>query len=154
MRKIVFGGLLILVFSFIVLAIPDSQEQEQKEILTVVQKFFNVIETRDLQLAKKIMIPGGNTFSIRGKGDARELRLQTYDQFMKSISKGGKQYKEVMHNPRVLVHKDIAMVWTDYTFYIDGKKSHTGVDAFSLIKLKKQWRIAGAIYTVDKDNNK
>ena len=132
----------------------DQKEREKKDILIVVNNFFKVIEKRDIQLAKKIMIPGGNTFSIRGKGDAKELRLQTYDQFMASISKGTKKYKEVMHNPRVLVHKDIAMVWTDYTFYIDGKKSHTGVDAFSLIKVKNQWQIAWAIYTVEKDKNK
>lgn len=129
----------------------DRNEGEKKAILSVVQAFFNVIETRDLDLAKQIMIPGGSTFSIRGWGDKKELRRQTYNQFMASIAKESKKYKEVMHNPRVLIHKDIAMVWTPYTFYVNGKKSHTGVDSFSLIKVNQNWRIAGAIYNVEKD---
>jgi hypothetical protein len=128
----------------------DQKEGEKKAILSVVQDFFDVIETRDLNLAKKIMIPGGSTFSIRKRGDKKDLRRQTYDQFMASIAKESKKYKEVMHNPRVLIHKDIAMVWTQYTFYINGKKSHTGVDSFSLIKVNQKWRIAGAIYNVEK----
>jgi hypothetical protein len=43
----------------------------------------------------------------------------------------------------------IATVWAPYDFWIDGKFSHCGVDAFDLIKTDKGWRIAGGAYTVE-----
>jgi hypothetical protein len=43
----------------------------------------------------------------------------------------------------------IATVWAPYDFWIDGKFSHCGVDAFDLIKTDKGSRIAGGAYTVE-----
>jgi hypothetical protein len=34
------------------------------------------------------------------------------------------------------------MVWYPYDLYIDGKWSHCGVDAFTLIRTEGKWRIA------------
>ena len=42
------------------------------------------------------------------------------------------------------VHEDatgIATVWAPYTFYISGKKSHCGVEAYTLYRLNEGWRI-------------
>jgi hypothetical protein len=36
----------------------------------------------------------------------------------------------------------IATVWAPYTFYLDGKKSHCGVETFQLYRLAEGWRIA------------
>jgi hypothetical protein len=35
----------------------------------------------------------------------------------------------------------IATAWAPYTFYIAGKKSHCGIEAFTLYRLKEGWRI-------------
>lgn len=36
----------------------------------------------------------------------------------------------------------IATVWAPYTFYIDGKKSHCGIETFQLYRLSAGWQIA------------
>lgn len=151
MKKLMFYGFLFLLISNLIFPVSKNTDREKREILSTVNNFFKVIETRDLDLAKKIMIPGGNYFSIRGKGESQILRVQTYEQFIKSISEASQKFKEVIHNPRVLMHRDIAVVWAKYTFFINDELSHRGVDAFSLIKIERNWKIAGIVYTVEKD---
>jgi len=51
----------------------------------------------------------------------------------------------------VLIHKEIAVVWTKYDFHREGKFSHCGVDAFNLIKTQEGWKISGIFYTVEKE---
>ena len=43
----------------------------------------------------------------------------------------------------------IATVWTPYDFWIDGKFSHCGIDAFDLVKTDEGWKIAGGSYTLE-----
>jgi hypothetical protein len=57
--------------------------------------------------------------------------------------------RERIWNPDVRIHGLIATVWAAYDFWIDGKLSHCGVDAFDLIKTPEGWRIAGGVYTVE-----
>jgi hypothetical protein len=55
-----------------------------------------------------------------------------------------------MWDPDVRIHGAIAVVWTRYDFWVDGKFSHCGVDAFDLVKTAEGWRIAGGVYTVER----
>lgn len=52
-----------------------------------------------------------------------------------------------------VVHQDgtLASVWMDYTFYLGGKKSHCGVDAFFLAKDGAEWKIVSLIDTRRKE---
>ena len=38
---------------------------------------------------------------------------------------------------------------TPYDFWIDGKFSHCGIDAFDLIKTEEGWKLAGGVYTIE-----
>jgi hypothetical protein len=124
--------------------------EEEKAVITVVKQFFEVLETRDTELAKKILIPEGQNFSIRENEKGVVVKQANYHDLIDSLKKNKANYKEVMQNPKVLIHKRIAVLWADYKFYIDGKFSHCGVDAFSLLKTADGWKIAGIVYTVEK----
>jgi len=50
-----------------------------------------------------------------------------------------------------MVHEGIAVVWTPYEFHVNGEFSHCGVDAFSLVRIDGQWKIAGIVYTVERE---
>ncbi|MCP5108865.1 MAG: hypothetical protein GY950_36110, partial [bacterium] len=90
------------------------------------------------------------SFSIREKENGPVLRKSGFKGIIDSLAQSKAQYKETMQNPKVLIHKRIAVLWADYKFYVDGKFSHCGVDAFNLIKTKDHWQIAAIIYTVEK----
>jgi hypothetical protein len=52
-----------------------------------------------------------------------------------------------------VVHQDdgLATVWMDYTFYLGGKKSHCGVDAFFVAKEGTEWKIIAIADTRRRD---
>jgi hypothetical protein len=59
-------------------------------------------------------------------------------------------FSEKILNYSIQVDGAIAQVWTPYEFYINGKLSHKGVNAFTLFKESKgavsEWKI---IYVID-----
>ncbi|MEN8153997.1 MAG: nuclear transport factor 2 family protein [Acidobacteriota bacterium] len=144
------------VFIFIVLffllnfASFGSKPAEKQQVISVVKDFFKVLEDQDSDLAKKILLPEGGNFSIREKGNKKILKHTGFNELISSLGKSKKKYREIIFSPKVLVHKDIAVLWAEYKFYVDGKFSHCGVDSFSLIKIGGNWKIAGIIYTVEK----
>jgi len=43
----------------------------------------------------------------------------------------------------------LAVVWTPYEFWLDGKRSHCGIDTFNLVKVDGNWRVANAMWTIE-----
>jgi hypothetical protein len=114
---------------------------EKEKIVSVVKQFFAVLESRDVKDAQKILISEGVSISLREQEKGKTVRITNFQEFMDSFSNWKDNYKEIMSNPKVLIHKGIAVLWADYKFYINGKFSHCGVDAFSLIKIDNNWKI-------------
>ena len=45
-------------------------------------------------------------------------------------------------NPTIAMdHTGIATVWAPYTFYMSGRKSHCGIENFTLYRFNDQWKI-------------
>jgi len=143
------GTGVILLFMAVMFLSAKTADEERK-IVSVVKQFFTVLELRDAALAKEILIPEGVYFSIREKGNDALVKNSNFQEFIYSLPNSKENYKEIMRNPKVLIHGRIAVLWANYTFYRNGKFSHCGVDAFSLLKTKNGWKIAGIIYTIEK----
>lgn len=52
-------------------------------------------------------------------------------------------------NPTIVVRRDIAAVWTAYSFDADGKRSHCGYDLFEFVRVDGEWKIANAMWTIE-----
>lgn len=124
---------------------------EEKQVIAVVNQFFTMLETRDAELGKKILQPGGVSFSTREKDNKIVFKGTGFQALIDSIPNIKSDLKEVMENPKVLLHKNIAVLWAEYKFYVNGEFSHCGVDAFNLLKTEEGWKITGILYTVEKD---
>lgn len=68
----------------------------------------------------------------------------------------GKQTKDAADERIVFetikIDGDLALAWTPYQFFYNGKFSHCGVDLFGLIKVNGAWKIHYLIDTRRKDN--
>lgn len=126
--------------------LPD----ERSEIIDVVHEFFKVIETHSETIAKKICVAEGLMLSIREQEKGTLVKHESLREFTASLKDWHGTHKETITNPKVLVHKKLAVVWAEYKFYIDGKFTHCGVDSFTLIKTETGWKIASLVYTVEK----
>ena len=148
-KKLTYAFLVI--FFFIVgNSIFGNITNEKDKILETVNKFLLVLETGDTALAKEILVDEGSNFSIREDGESYKVRFTDYKTLIENLPKTKDKYREVISDPKILVHKNIAVLWAKYNFFIDGKFSHCGVDSFSLIKSEGKWKIASIIYTVEK----
>jgi hypothetical protein len=128
-----------------------SQNPEEKAVIAAVEQFFRALETRDTDLARNILLPEGVVFSIREQGGEKSIRATSHEQIIDSFASSTEKMLERIWDPKTLIHKEIAVVWTKYDFHREGKFSHCGVDAFNLIKTPEGWKIAGILYTVEKE---
>ncbi|MFD2572792.1 nuclear transport factor 2 family protein [Spirosoma soli] len=58
---------------------------------------------------------------------------------------------ERLSGMEVKVDAELATAWTPYVFYFQDKKSHCGVNAFTLVKTNGNWHIQNIIDTRRKD---
>lgn len=81
-----------------------------------------------------------------GKTVSRTLKAED---FSKNFAEKKAEILEDMYAPKVEVTGDFAQVWGRYVFYVNGKISHCGVNAFHLVRTDGVWRIAGAASTME-----
>jgi hypothetical protein len=137
--------------TFVALAQPGTQvpPAAEAEILAVIDQFMIAISTKDNDLMARIRVEG--TFSVverpaeGGKGTVVTRRPD------KPITPGGETFLERYWDPIVHVRGSLAVVWTPYEFWRDGKTSHCGIDTFDLMKDQGQWKIVNAMWTVEPD---
>jgi len=129
----------------------DPDPDERKTILAVVQAFFDTMAARDVEGATRTVIPEGRFHSVREMDRKQVVRTFTNQEFLDGLPAEQQSVRERMWEPHVHIRGDIATVWTPYDFWIDGEFSHCGIDSFNLIKSGEGWKIAGGIYTVERE---
>ncbi|MCK5033234.1 MAG: nuclear transport factor 2 family protein [Calditrichia bacterium] len=140
---------LLYFISFLLLPNLILSQSEEKTIIETVQQFFNALESRDTTLARNVLLYDGQFFSVRESNSNINIKKTTHSNFIKKLNSSNEPIRETMHDPVVLIHKQVAIVWTKYEFYKNEEYSHNGVDAFSLLKTSDGWRIAGIIYNIE-----
>ena len=129
--------------------VAQSSSTEKEAVLKTVQAFFDTMTAQDVEGARAVLQPQGrfHAMSIRdGKPDVRAFSNEEYFAILQASKQ---KMRERIWNPEVTVHGLIATMRAPYDFWIDGKLSHCGVDAFDLIKTEEGWKIAGGVYTVE-----
>jgi hypothetical protein len=142
--------LIIILIALAALPARAQSSAERDAVLKAVQVFFDTMTARDVEGARKILVPQGR-FQVMdvAKADG-EPRSFSNEEYFAQLQASQQIMRERIWNPEVRVHGPIATVWTPYDFWIDGKLSHCGVDAFDLIKTGEGWKIAGGAYTIER----
>ena len=144
---------LALIFSIIALfsvSMFAQKTDDSKDALAVVNKMFAEMEahnpagivalyTAEAQLAAAIKTKEGKSV----------IRTFPVEAFSKNFSEKKNEIKEDMYAPEVKVFGDLALVFGRYVFFIDGKISHCGVNAFHLVRTDAGWKIANASTTIE-----
>jgi hypothetical protein len=68
---------------------------------------------------------------------------------MANMKPGGPRFTERMWHPTILLRADLAQVWAPYSFDIDGKRSHCGIDNFTMMRIGGKWVMTNASWTVE-----
>lgn len=140
MRKIVV--LIVLFFS------ANSQAQNQ-EIQKVVDTFFEAFHAKDTLKLQALCEDTMILQSISENAKGTKLSNEKPQVFFKSIASipAELKFQEKIMSYSIQVDGVMAHAWTPYEFYMNGKLSHKGVNAFTLFKKDNIWKIVHLIDT-------
>jgi ketosteroid isomerase-like protein len=122
---------------------------EETQVLAPVQALFDALAKRDGAAILARGLPNATTWaSVERPDGTRVTRQRPFAEFANAVSGAGPRLEErFVGTPAVEIDGDMAMVWGDYVFLLDGKLSHCGVDHVSLLRDNGQWKIAHMAWT-------
>ncbi len=124
-----------------------SPQPEEAAILAVVDRFMHAVSTKDSALMTELRLEGG--FNVVERPAPTGGTLVTRRVFTPALGGSAGTYRERYWDPVVHVRGGIAVVWTPYQFWTDGKTSHCGIDVFDMMKEQGTWKIANMMWTVE-----
>ena len=135
-----------LLFSFSIFAQSGNKlsESSQKEaVVQTIKNMFDAMRTSDTTLLRSTFDPQMRlmTTYIDKEGNPK-IHTGSADDFVSSIGTPHDEiYDEKIWNYHVQIDGLLATAWTKYTFYLDDKLSHCGINAFQLFNSTDGWKI-------------
>lgn len=124
------------------------QTVEAAAVMAPVDAVFSALAARDAdQLRPHVDATGKLTVVISQADGPSRVIAPTWAQFFDNLEPGPERFEEVMVDPVIAVDGDVAMVWGEYIFRIDGAVSHCGVDHFDLVRRDNVWKIVNLTWT-------
>lgn len=117
-----------------------------------VDRLFDAMGRRDTAAMRALLTPGSRLVSIRGDSAGAAPRVTNDTAFFRSLAVGHGQLRERIWSPIVRLRGPLAIVWAPYDFHVDGRRTHCGIDAFTLVRADSVWRITDIAYTVERRN--
>lgn len=146
MKKLLFTTILTFLVSFSAFA----QTPDEKDSLAVVNKMFTEMANHNPAAIAELYTKDSNlTAIIRRKDGKNSIMAFTGEAFSKNFSEKKNEIKEDMYAPEIKIYGDLAVIHGRYVFFVDGKISHCGANAFHLVKTETGWKIANASSTID-----
>jgi hypothetical protein len=140
---------LYLCFCLLISAPGFSQSaSEKKEVLQVVQQFFDALENQDSLAWNNVFLKDARNYYLFERNDTVRTGMQ--DPFRFGLSPN-EIVKERMRDRGAIVqiHQKIATVWAPYDLWVNNTYSHCGIDAFTLLKTSAGWKIASIAFTME-----
>lgn len=121
-----------------------AQSAEEQAVLAPIHAMFDGMSKRDAVAIKAPTLPGGTMVLMR---DGKPVQM-TFEAFAERVGKPGTtQIEERIHNPLIRIDHDLAVVWAQFDFLVDGKVDHCGTDLFNLVRVDGRWMIASVADT-------
>jgi len=140
MKSLLFGLLLLL-------SIPGHAQKP--EVQQTIQTFFEGFHSKDTLKIKSTCSDKLVLQSITESPKGNKFSEESPKEFYVSMATipAEMQFEERILSYNIQIDGTMAHVWTPYEFYINGKLSHKGVNAFTLFKEVEGWKIVHLIDT-------
>ena len=143
----------MLVWATLLAAVAPTATNQQPfgpeaEVIAAVQEWLNALNANDRDALARLTHKDGVQFSARYLPGRTGIRVRTNRDDLNDASPQPRFY-ERFWNPRVLVRADLAQFWAPYSFDIDGKRSHCGIDNFTMMRIEGRWVLTNASWTVE-----
>ena len=116
----------------------------EREVMEVVVRLFDGMRKGDSAMVRSTFDARATlaTAMIRRDGTPAYQREESMDGFVQAVGTPHAEiWDEKLWDPKVMVDRNLATVWTRYAFFLGQKFSHCGVDTFTLAKGAEGWKI-------------
>ena len=119
-----------------------AMNDAQREVFAVVQRLFDGMRAKDSTRMRATLHPEARLVTTGLRDSVPMVGLVSPTQWLGGIANAkAALLDERLRNPVVHVDAGLASVWAEYSFYIDDKLSHCGVDLFHLVRTAEGWKI-------------
>ena len=123
----------------------------EQAVLSIIDRFFASMTTRDSAAMAAILEPEGLFTIVEVGPNAKPPKTVTHANYLGLVKKGKGTLLERYWDPTVRMDSSVAVVSCPYDFHFDGNFSHCGMDIFTLVKRDGHWRIAGCVFSSQKE---
>lgn len=127
-----------------------AEPHETAAVTAAVDRFLAAINTNDAAGLKAVQMAEGMTYRVAYAADGKKtVSPRSNAEWVARAASSTSRFHEQYWSPKVMIHRDIAVFWAPYSFDVDGKRSHCGIDVFDLVKANGEWKIANSMWTVE-----
>ena len=138
--------ILLTLVSYSIFTMAQSSEDSVK---AAVNKLFEGMKNADAALVINAFADSAILQTIarnkEGKLIIRNEQVNGFAEFVGKQQKGAADERILFET--IKIDGPLAIVWTPYKFYYEGKFSHCGVNSFQLVRINNEWKIQYLIDT-------
>jgi hypothetical protein len=130
----------------------NQTNKNEDQIKSVILKTFSAMKSVDSVALKSCFTEKALLHISQVRPEGTLVREVTIANFIKNVMtrKAGDMDERVLSWGPILIDHEIATAWVPYEFYLDGKFTHKGVDAFILVKVGEEYKIQTLLYNMQK----
>ncbi|MDQ8755675.1 hypothetical protein RCO27_05485 [Sphingosinicella sp. LHD-64] len=123
-------------------------QSDEAAVMAPIDAMFAGLTARDGQaILAQVRGDGAAAVVVERPDGTRSFRRMSWADFAGGIRPGAERLEERMPDPLVRIDGDIAMVWGQYDFLVDGRRRHCGVNHFDLVRENGAWKVQNVTWT-------
>jgi len=140
---------LLILFVVTFCSLRGNAQSTEDSVKASVNKLFEGMKNADAALINDAFSDSAILQTISQNKDGRlVIKNEPVKQFAEFVSKQKKgAADERISFETIKIDGPLAIAWTPYKFYFDGKFSHCGVNSIQLVRINGQWKIQYLIDT-------
>jgi hypothetical protein len=142
----------VLMLLFPLFLFGQNPTKDEDQIKAVILKTFSAMKSVDSVALKSCFTEKALLHISQVRPEGNVVREVPIASFVKNVltRKPGDMDERVLSWGPILIDHEIATAWVPYEFYLNGKFTHKGVDAFILVKVGEEYKIQTLLYNMQK----
>jgi predicted enzyme related to lactoylglutathione lyase len=125
-----------------------AQADDRQAVLALVDRLFAGLKAGDTAAMRAVLHPAARIIQTGTREGTPFARVNSADDFLRSIgAAAGRKLEERTYNPDVRLDDNLATVWVEYDFLVDGAVNHCGVDSYQMVRGSGGWQILQIVDT-------
>ncbi|MEO1656877.1 MAG: hypothetical protein AAFR65_04080 [Pseudomonadota bacterium] len=129
----------------------SAASAEEERVLDLLDRFFVALERADLNVMRSIVDENADVTTLIPDNDGTVVvNTVTRDGWLAGLDGMEGVIVELYWSPKVEISPiGLSHAWVPYVVEVNGKRSHCGVDAFTMVERPEGWRISDIHFTRD-----